>query len=187
MQVRMRMGVQLVSLVVAAMFAGQGLAQGAHVHGQADLRLVKEGSTLLLEFESPLDSLAGFEHAPATDAQREALIQAGRLLHDAASLFVLPEAAGCVLQEVQMEMPYSEQLADHDHDHDHGHGDGHGDGHRDVYAVYQFECATAAAATELRVGLFDAFSRIERIRVQTVSETGQGAVELNRDHAHISF
>lgn len=181
MQVRMRMGVQLVSLVVAAMFAGQGLAQGAHVHGQADLRLVKEGSTLLLEFESPLDSLAGFEHAPATDAQREALIQAGRLLHDAASLFVLPEAAGCVLQEVQMEMPYSEQLADHDHDHDHG------DGHHDVYAVYQFECATAAAATELRVGLFDAFSRIERIRVQTVSETGQGAVELNRDHAHISF
>ena len=45
----------------------------AHSHGRAKLRVATDGNLLTLEFESPLENLVGFEHAPRNDKQKAAL------------------------------------------------------------------------------------------------------------------
>ncbi len=114
------------------LFASAAFGQGAHEHGIADLRVAIEGGEVLVEFDSPLDNLVGFEHAPNTPEQRAALAAAERRLLDFASLFTLPAAAGCVLSDVQLESPYPQGAdghGDHDHKHDHDHDHKHDHDH----------------------------------------------------------
>lgn len=167
-----------------------GAQQAAHEHGVAELRVALEASTLLIEFDSPLDSIVGFEHAPSTDQQREALLQAERSLQAFTPLFTLPAAAGCVLADVQLESPFpQEDVAEHDK-HDHGH-DKHGhdhvdaDAHADLYVAYQFDCANPAALDQLDLKLFDAFPRLQTIRAAVASSQGQSAVRMDRSSASL--
>ncbi|HRQ56220.1 MAG TPA: DUF2796 domain-containing protein [Azoarcus taiwanensis] len=149
---------------------------GAHEHGVADLRVALDDGTLLVEFDSPMDNIVGFEYAPQTEAQMQALADAEVRLRDFASLFSVPGAAGCVIAEVQLESPYSET---HDHDHDHDHA------HADLYVVYQLECANPSALDAIEIGLAEAFPRIHTIRVETATPSGQGATRLDRSGSRI--
>lgn len=117
------------SMVLAFSVPALALAQqAAHEHGVADLRVAADGDTVVIEFDSPLDNLVGFEHAPRDDAQRDALREAEERLASFDVLFALTPAAGCTLREVQIESPYpqGEDVHKHDHDHDHGHAHDHG-------------------------------------------------------------
>lgn len=108
----------LLACATLATAMSAGAQQHAHEHGVADLRVAIDGSTLLIEFESPLDNLVGFEHAPRDEAQFEALHRLGYVLRGHEGLFGLPQAANCVLTDLQIESPYS---LHHGHDHEHGH------------------------------------------------------------------
>lgn len=113
--------------------------QAAHEHGVADLRVAADGNTVVIEFDSPLDNLVGFEHAPRDDAQRDALREAEERLASFDVLFALTPAAGCTLREVQIESPYPQgedvhKHDDHDHKHDHGHAHAHDHGKKDDHA-----------------------------------------------------
>ncbi|HPR08069.1 MAG TPA: DUF2796 domain-containing protein [Denitromonas sp.] len=141
----------------------------AHEHGVAGLSLVQEGTTITLGFESPLDSLVGFEHAPRTDAQKQALQKARAALENAATAVALPAAAACVARAVTVEMPFgSKAHAGHD-DHDK---------HADAEAEYVFECAQPAALGTVTVGLFKAFPRLQRIDAEAATAAGQGKAVL---------
>jgi hypothetical protein len=178
---------------VALMFATVASAQqGAHEHGVVDLRVAIDGSTLLIEFDSPLDSLVGFEHEPRSDEQRAALASVESGLRDFTAYFQLPAAAGCVLADVQVESPYP-QLADAHDDHahdDHAHDDHddhkhddhkhEGHAHADMYAVYQFECAQVAALDQIGLNLTAAFPRITTIRAEIATPSGQRSVRLDQ-------
>ena len=48
----------------------------AHEHGVSKLNLVIEGKRLEMELGSPGSDIVGFEHAPATDADRKAIVDA---------------------------------------------------------------------------------------------------------------
>ena len=60
-------------LALASLFPSVASAEQAHEHGVATLDVAVDGRTLTLQFESPLDNVVGFEHAPRTDKQRAAL------------------------------------------------------------------------------------------------------------------
>lgn len=176
---------QSLAAAVALMLASSVAAQpAAHEHGVAALRVALDGPTLLIEFDSPLDNLVGFEHAPTTTEQRSALASAERRLKDFGHLFSLPAAAGCVLTEVQLDSPYPQSEDDHDDHEDHDHEeDGHDDdehAHGDMYVVYQLECSTPSALGVIGVGLIDAFPRIRSIRAETATPRGQASVRLDR-------
>lgn len=164
-----------------------GAQQTAHEHGVAEMRVALEASTLLIEFDSPLDSIVGFEHAPSTDQQREALLQAERSLQEFAPLFTLPAAAGCVLADVQLESPYPHDDHEHDdHEHDeHKHDEA--DAHADLYVVYQFECTNPAALDRLDVKLFDAFPRLQTIRATVASPRGQSSTRMDSSSASLGL
>ncbi|HRP96505.1 MAG TPA: DUF2796 domain-containing protein [Rhodocyclaceae bacterium] len=109
-----------------------GAQQTPHEHGVGDLRIAVDANTVVIEFESPLDNLVGFEHAPRDAEQRRALADAQARLRQFDGLFAPSAAAACVLAEVQLESPYADGADAHGHD-DHGHDDhGHDDhGHDD--------------------------------------------------------
>ena len=78
-------------------------AQHAHVHGKVELGIAVDGPSVTTEMESPLDNLLGFERAPRTDVEKNAVEQMVARLRAADQLFQVDPAAGCKLGPVQLE------------------------------------------------------------------------------------
>lgn len=184
-------------LALSAMlaFSAPVMAQhAAHEHGVADLRVAADGNTVVIEFDSPLANVVGFEHAPRDDKQRDALRVAEDRLAGFGVLFALTSAAGCSLQEMQIESPYPRGEDGHGH-HDHDHGgehdhDVHDDrdhGHADIYAVYELECADIAALEQIEVRIIEIFPRITTLRVETATASGQQSLRVREPMAIVNF
>ncbi|WP_157633756.1 DUF2796 domain-containing protein [Thioflavicoccus mobilis] len=173
------------------------------MHGIAALNLALEGDELELELDSPAANIVGFEHAPSSADDHAALDTAVATLRDGDRLFRFNDEAGCRMESAEV----SSELLDDDHeDHDdhqkhagheahEAHSDaepeGHqdeehahaGEAHSDIEAAYHFECEAPDKLTQLTVELFEAFSGMEKIEVQYVIESKQGAAELTaKDH-----
>lgn len=169
----------------------------SHVHGVAGLDLVVEGGEVHLGLDTPAANLVGFEHAPATEAERQALGQALALLQDGGRLFRFPPEAQCRLAQAVVHtplVPQGEQGHDghdepgHQGEHEHQAGGEHsGEVHADIAAEYRFTCARPELLTGLEVMLFEVFPGNKRLRVQTITRAGQGAVELTPVNRSIAF
>lgn len=151
---------------------------GAHVHGIAALNLALEGQEVHLDLDSPAANIVGFEHAPSSDADHAALDKAVAMLKDGNQLFRFNSEAGCQMEKVAVTSPL---LTDEHEEHEHEEHEG-GD-HADIEATYHFECEQPDKLTQLSVELFEAFPRTEKLNVQYVIESKQGAAELSpADH-----
>lgn len=168
-----------------------------HVHGVGNLDLALEGSEVHLGLDSPAANLIGFEHAPATEDEKQTLAQALELLKDGEKLFRFPPAAECRLAQAGVHtplVPQGEQGHDghdepgHEGEHEHQAGEEHaGEVHADIAAEYRFTCARPELLSGLEVMLFQAFPGTERLRVQYVTPAGQGGVELTPSNPSIEF
>ena len=164
-----------------------------HEHGAASLDVVLEGETLNMTFVSPAVNLVGFEYAPATPEEEEAVADALAQLEDGATFFTPAEAAGCELssQEVEREVTSEEGHsegeehsgeetggAEEGHSEDE-HSDEEGAVHSEFHATYTFTCAQPdrLSGVEMRQ-LFARYPGIEDLDVQYVLPSGQGAAEL---------
>lgn len=172
--------------IVASAPARAQHAHAPHEHGVAELRVVADGSALIVEFASPLDSLVGFEHEPRTPAERKAMADAEAVLRNGAGLFQPSAAADCRLTDVALDSPWLQgRRHDHGHDHAHAHAAPAGDGHAELVAAYRFDCARPAALESLGVGLFGAFARLRELRTERATARGQGAAVLTADRAEL--
>jgi hypothetical protein len=171
---------------------------GAHVHGIAALNLALEGNEVWIELDSPAANIVGFEHAPSSEDDHAALDRAVATLNDGDRLFDFNDEAGCRMATASVT---SELLHEENEEHE-GHADaeaealgreeeeGHkhegeheGEAHSDIEAAYHFECDAPGKLTSLTVELFEAFSGMEKLNVQYVIESEQGAAELTaKDH-----
>lgn len=131
-------------------------AQQAHEHGVAHLQISVERGTVEASFDLPGDDLLGFEHAPATDAQKAVAAAAGERLKDAAAILSLSPAAQCTVAEASFKAETPEAGAEH----------------VDFVAHYRFTCATPAALTGFTTGLFKAFPSIGELAVQSQAPQG---------------
>lgn len=174
----MRSAALLPTLMLSAL--AHAAPPAAHEHGVAQLTLVQERSTVTIALDSPLDSIVGFEHAPASTAEKAALSRAGKHLRDLAALVSLPTAAGCTLAELDVDLPFTDDdaPAHAGHEHEHGH---EGDGHADVSASYTLDCTDPAALETIKVRLFETFPRMQQVRAEAATAHGQGAATLTRD------
>ncbi|MBI5258865.1 MAG: DUF2796 domain-containing protein [Burkholderiales bacterium] len=152
-----------------------GAQQAAHQHGTVLLDVAVDASTLSLRLEAPLDSLLGFERAPRSDAERKAADTMRAQLGQAATMFGLDAAAGCVLQPPQISAPALEPGAKADE-------------HAELVASYLFRCRQPGV---LRVadlnGLLIAFPRIQRVEVQVAAPGGQWKQVLKRPQAMVKL
>jgi hypothetical protein len=163
-----------VSLLLALLPAAAlpAAAQGkAHQHGVGRLDLAVEPKAIVARFESPLDNLVGFERAPRTGDEKRNAAAAVMRLENGARLLRIDPAAGCRLTDVALTAPVL------------GLGGSGGSGttgdHAELEADYRFDCADAARAAWIDVGLFD-FVRLQRLQVQLVTAGGQHKRDLKR-------
>ena len=91
-------------LLILALATAPAWAQHSHVHGQARLDVAIDGPLLTLAFESPLDSLVGFEHRPRSAAQKQAAEAAIARLRDAATLWQPEAVAQCTVTETTLDI-----------------------------------------------------------------------------------
>lgn len=170
----------LLPVVWAAAAAGAPAvhAAGAHEHGVVKLDVAVEGSRVLIEIDSPLDNLLGFERAPRTDAERDQAAALVKKLQDAAVLFRIDGSAGCTLAKVDLQSapldlgkkPAASSVKE---------------GHGDLEGSFEFKCLAGAKAAFLEVGLFDAFPQVKRIDLQVVTPKGQMKATLRRPSTRV--
>ena len=96
---------------------------GAHEHGRGTLEVAFEGEDLVVELRMPAVNVVGFEHAPGTDAEREAVQQALARFRDPAAVLVPSPDAECAPERVEVGFPGMGPGGAHEH-HEHEE-DGH--------------------------------------------------------------
>jgi Protein of unknown function (DUF2796) len=145
------------------------LAGGAHEHGNARLDIAVEARTVSLAFGTPLDNLVGFERAPRTAGERQRVDEALARLKDGDALWRFDPAAGCKLAEAKIDAPVLGL----------GRSAAVKGEHAELQADYRFDCADAAKAAYVEVGLFE-FNRLKRVQVQMALPKTQLKRELKR-------
>jgi len=169
-------------ITLSALSALPALAGKAHEHGVARVDIAVEPARVMVIVEMPLDALLGFERAPRDDAERQRADAAVARLRNAAALFAIDPAAGCTLGKVDLTAP-ALQL-----------GPGTApvptsskEEHADLDGSFEFRCADGFKAGFVELGLFEAFSRLQRIEVQAVTRKGQLKATLKRPASRVTL
>lgn len=204
-----RLGIFLFGLAAGASNHATASGLDAHVHGEAQLQIAQEGSSLEIMFESPAANIVGFEHIAKSDNEKQAVKQAQGKLSSVNDLFAI-EGGDCSVTSTEVDIAgliqskgshqhdkhkhhdHAENKAEHkDHKgHDHGtHHEPHHENehkkqhseHADIEAHYVFTCAKAEELKAVTVTLFEQFRSVEKINAQWVSENAQGSDTLKSD------
>ncbi|MDR0665436.1 MAG: DUF2796 domain-containing protein [Helicobacteraceae bacterium] len=200
------MSKRLISALSAALVATSVYAASAHEHGAAKMNVSVDGKEVVIELETPLDSVLGFERAPNGAKEEQAVKDMAAKLRKADALFAFSPKAECKLVSVELE---SEVLSaellgetndgkrerdDHRHDGDHEEHADHHDGdhddheeHADLDAEFNFVCRNPKALSKIDVNLFKAFPKLNEIEAQIVTAKTQNAAELSAKNAAINI
>ncbi|MDQ2076217.1 DUF2796 domain-containing protein [Marinimicrobium sp. ABcell2] len=136
---------------------------GAHVHGRGEINLVLEGNRLDVELVLPGVDVVGFESAPSTGRQHQAIQEAETLLNTAEKVLLLPPEAECRLKESETLLPQYRR----------------GNTHADFQAYYAFECAEPARLRRVQFALFEQLPTLEAMSLKWIVEDQQGAATLS--------
>ena len=164
----------LVSLFVSFDILAQVARQkDSHEHGAAKLMMVMEGEKLQVEFEVPSESLIGFEHFPKSQSNRKNFNEAIKILSDPSKLFSMPIKAECLL----VGMNVSQSLFSNEEEHGHDESE-KSEIHSEFKSNYYWNCQHLDEIDSIGTQLMSFFFGIEEIRVNWISNNGQGSLEL---------
>ena len=136
----------LLALACLPLYAYSANTLDAHVHGESQLQLALENNSLQIQLRAPGADVVGFEYAPTSAADKQAVAQALVLLEQPAKVMLLPTAAECSLVEAHSHLSGDDEHDEHDHaehhqddhhddhhDEHHGHDEDHHDDHHDEH------------------------------------------------------
>ena len=130
----MKQTFSLIALVAAFPAFAEGTRElDAHEHGVGTLNIAIEGTTVAMAFEAPGADIVGFEYAAESDADLTAIDAAVVTLGAPLVLFVMPDAADCIVVDALAKLESEENHNEHgekEHD-DHGHDEHAEEGHDD--------------------------------------------------------
>lgn len=164
----------------AFLLAPAARAQAALVHGQVRLEVLVDGPTVLIRMQAPLDDLLGFDRAPRSDAERQAVDDLVARLRAADALFAIDRVANCKLGPVELRsavLGLGPQAAAAEA----------GDGHADLDASFAFNCTNAVAAKYVDLGLFGAFKSVRQIDARISAPQGQFQRSLKRPATRLAW
>jgi hypothetical protein len=145
----------------------------SHEHGAAKLMMVMEGEKLQVEFEVPSESLIGFEHFPKSQSNRKNFNESIKILSDPSKLFSMPIKAECLL----VGMNVSQSLFSNEEEHGHDESE-KSEIHSEFKSNYYWNCQHLDEIDSIGTQLMSFFFGIEEIRVNWISNNGQGSLEL---------
>ena len=163
----------------------------SHEHGAANLKLALEGEKLQVEFEVPSESLIGFEHFPKSQSNREDFSNAIKILSDPSRLFSMSREGECLLVGMNISQSLFSNEEEHGHDEsedehskdesedEHGHDESEKSViHSEFKSNYSWNCQHLDEIDSIGTQLMTVFPNIEEIRVNWISNNGQGSLEL---------
>jgi hypothetical protein len=155
---------------------GATTAATPHEHGAAQIDIAVDAQGIVITLETPLENLLGFERAPRSDAEHKSAAALKLQLQAAAKLFRIDPAAGCDDGTAELSAPvlgWGKPATQAD-------GKSAGAAHADLDASFSFRCTQAGKASYVDVALWQALTRLNRIKVQVASNKGQGKAVLQR-------
>ncbi len=181
-------------IIASPVFSEDARQLNAHEHGIGVLNIAIEAPLVVMEFHAPGADIVGFEYAAKSDADLAAISAALKTLEAPLDLFVLPKAARCAVQAVQVELESDtdhganeEDHQGHDDKHDHKHED-HGDhdeqkhaassGHTEFHAEYSLICSNIEALTQIDFAYFEVFPNSKQVALQLISQSGARAFDI---------
>lgn len=193
----MKQTLSIIALVSAMPALAEEARQlGAHEHGVGKLNIAIDGANVAMEFHAPGADIVGFEYAAEGEADRAAIDAALAGLGAPLDIFVMPEAAACVVTAAEAELEgdevHEEDDHDDDHDHDHDHEDDHdeaedGAGHTEFHAEYLLTCDRPEALTGITFAYFETFPNAREVDVQLITSTGAQAFTVTRDQIELDL
>lgn len=181
---------------------------GAHEHGHGKFNVAIEGNTMAMELMSPGADIVGFEHVAKSEADKQAIEKAKKILADVANVLEIPSSAGCTLASVKVEVhregehddhdDHAHEKKDDDHAHekeDHKHDDhGHekkeanaGEEHGEFHVNYEMKCKAPNELTAMSFPYFDTFAGAKELEVTVVGPKKQQKFEVERGAAKIAL
>lgn len=155
----------------------------AHDHGVARVEAVLDASVLTVRLDSPLDNLAGFEHVPKSERDKQAIRTMATHLRTVESMLRPGKEGQCVAQSSDLvsaqldpvllgnaAVPDGARKANGKHKQEHS----------DIVVTWTFKCATPEALREISFGLFEHFPRLQRINAAVVAGHKQSAGRLSK-------
>ncbi len=181
-------------IIASPVFSEDARQLNAHEHGIGALNIAIEAPLVVMEFHAPGADIVGFEYAAKSDADLAAISAALKTLEAPLDLFVLPKAARCAVQAVQVELESDadhganeEDHQGHDDEHDHKHED-HDDhdeekhaassGHTEFHAEYSLICSNIEALTQIDFAYFEVFPNSKQVALQLISQSGARAFDI---------
>jgi hypothetical protein len=141
---------------------------GAHVHGTAKLNIAVEERTATVEFESPAESIIGFEHKAKTAADQQKQTQALDLFKTKIdSMVIFEPALGCRLSPTNLDVIQQDQE------------------HSEVHGVFAVSCDRPLAGSKIRFGFTKAFPALQSVNVQVVAATQQIGATIQQDRGQV--
>ena len=179
----------------------------AHEHGVGQLNIAFDENKVAMELHAPGADIVGFEYGAKSDVDLAAIDAALQTLSNPLGLFLLPEAASCIVITAHAKLESEESdHDDHDEeghdeeghdDHDEeGHDDhdeeGHDDhdeapSHTEFHAEYLLECANLTEMSAITFSYFEIFPNALELEVQVISDKGATAFEIERDVAKLDL
>ena len=166
----------------------------AHEHGVGQLNIAFDENKVAMELHAPGADIVGFEYGAKSDVDLAAIDAALQTLSNPLGLFLLPEAASCIVITAHAKLESEE--SDHDDHDEEGHDDhdeeGHDDhdeapGHTEFHAEYLLECANLTEMSAITFSYFEIFPNALELEVQVISDKGATAFEIERDVAKLDL
>lgn len=159
----------------SASIADEHRELGPHEHGHGTLNLAIEGSSVKMELEVPGADIVGFEHAPSTADQKDAVDKAKQTLSQPLALFKVPADAKCTVKEATVKVQEEE--------HEHGEeGEKEAKGstahHNEFFVEYALDCSAVDALTSLGFDFFKSFENAKILTVNVITSKGQSKFEV---------
>ena len=163
----------------------------AHEHGVGQLNIAFDENKVAMELHAPGADIVGFEYGAKSDVDLAAIDAALQTLSDPLGLFLLPEAASCIVITAHAKLESED--SDHDDHDEEGHDEeGHDDhdeapGHTEFHAEYLLECANLTEMSAITFSYFEIFPNALELEVQVISDKGATAFEIERDVAKLDL
>lgn len=174
---------RLMCAMLIALSSTAALAHpSAHVHGRIQLGVAQDGDQLVIDVDTPLDSLLGFEHAPKTPAQKKLAADWADRLRTGAGLLRINPQARCTLTAADLDAPVLGLTPTS------GHGKPKASSeHADLEGQWSFRCEQPSALRTIDLGFFDASPHARHIEVQWLKDGRQGQQTLKRPQSRVTL
>ena len=153
----------------------------SHSHGGAVLSVAADNNAIVMELETPLYNLLGFEYAPKTPEEKTRVSEVEARLARPENLMSFNAKAGCTYDKPVHKIMLFEEHADHEHEDDHGsdHEEDHGSDHKDVILEYGLKCKAMSKLKKIEVSLFEEFPFFKELELVYLGPSQQMSVELS--------